>query len=49
MKFHCKGPIRSKIVINNKKMEEVVNFKYLGCDIINKDQDIQQKISRFNK
>ena len=49
MAFHGKWPIRSKIVVENKILEQVSNFKYLGCDITyDYDQDLQQKVSRFN-
>lgn len=48
MAFHGKYPIRSKIIINEKPIEQVSHFCYLGTDIsYNKDRDIEIKIQRF--
>jgi hypothetical protein len=34
MAFKRKYPVRSKIMINNKIIEQVKNCNYLGCDIV---------------
>jgi hypothetical protein len=31
MVFSGKDPVRSKIYINNKKLEQIKTFNYLGC------------------
>ncbi|PSN58388.1 hypothetical protein C0J52_12974 [Blattella germanica] len=33
MTFKGRDPIRSKIILENKVLEQVSHFKYLGCDI----------------
>jgi hypothetical protein len=48
MAFKGKYPVRSKIMINNKTIEQVKNFNYLGCDIsYNYDDDLQNKLHKF--
>ena len=48
MAFKGKDPIRSKIVIEDKILEQVSDFKYLGCEISFKyDKDIEQKVNKF--
>jgi hypothetical protein len=43
-----KHPRRSKIVIDNKIMEQVSHFNYLGCDVsYNYDADLQIKLNKF--
>ena len=49
MAFQGKWPLRSKIVIDNVIMEQVNNFKYLGCEVsFDREHDIPQKIAKFN-
>ena len=33
MRFLRENPIRSKLIINNKCLEEVSYIKYFGCDV----------------
>ncbi|XP_039275024.1 uncharacterized protein LOC120349129 [Nilaparvata lugens] len=48
MAFKGKYPIRSKIVIDNKVLEQVSQFSYLGCEISYKDElDVEKKVGRF--
>jgi hypothetical protein len=40
--------VRSKIIVDNKCLQQVKNFKYLGCEISYEDgKDIQQKLAKF--
>jgi ABC-type tungstate transport system permease subunit len=44
MEFLRQDQIRSKIVVNNKCLQQINNFKYLGCDIFyQNEKNIQQK------
>lgn len=48
--FRGKEPVRSKIVINGKIIEQVRNFKYLGVEIsYDGETDIQSKLGKFLK
>ncbi|XP_039301198.1 uncharacterized protein LOC120356339 [Nilaparvata lugens] len=48
MAFTGKYPTRSKIVIDNKVLEQVSQYCYLGCDISFKDDsDVERKIGKF--
>jgi hypothetical protein len=48
MAFEGKHPRRSKIVIDNKIIEQVSHFNYLGCDVsYNYDADLQIKLNKF--
>ena len=48
MAFKGRSPIRSKIVINNKSIEQVKSFKYLGCEIsFDGETDVDAKINRI--
>jgi hypothetical protein len=48
MAFEGKHPRRSKIVIDNKIMEHVSHFNYLGCDVsYNYDADLRIKLNKF--
>lgn len=50
MAFHGKEPIRSKICINDKILERVNEFTYLGFQLsFLPHLDISQKIFKFNK
>lgn len=43
-----KIPIRSKIVVDDKIIEQVSSFNYLGCEIsTEKDKDTEKKLTRF--
>lgn len=48
MAFRGKYPVRSKIAIGNYNLEQVSNFRYLGCDIsFNIDRDVENKLVKF--
>jgi hypothetical protein len=48
MAFLGKEPLRTKIELNGKPIEQVSHFKYLGCDIsYEHDRDIGEKIQKF--
>ncbi len=48
MAFRGKYPVRSKIAIGNYNLEQVSNFRYLGCDIsFNIDRDVEKKLVKF--
>jgi len=41
-------PVRCKIIVDDKCLEYVRNFKYLGCEIpYENGKDSQQKVSKF--
>jgi hypothetical protein len=45
MAFCGKYQIRSKIILNNKTIQQVQSFNYLGCDIsFNYNRDLSQKV-----
>jgi hypothetical protein len=48
MAFSGKDPVRSKICINNKTLEQVNIFNYLGCILsYDGEKDMPSKISKF--
>jgi hypothetical protein len=48
MPFLGKDPVRSKICINNKMLEQVNTFNYLGCTLSYEgEKDMPSKISKF--
>lgn len=50
MAFWGSDPIRSKIVILNKVLEQVSQFNYLGCDVsFLGNLDLVRKINRFQQ
>jgi hypothetical protein len=50
MAFLGKDPVRSKICVNNKMLEQVNTFNYLGCTLSYEgEKDIPSKISKFVK
>lgn len=50
MAFLGKEPVRSKICINNKIIEQVKNFSYLGYQIsYEEEKDLNEKIIKFNR
>ncbi|KAJ4448800.1 hypothetical protein ANN_00191, partial [Periplaneta americana] len=50
MAFLGKEPVRSKICISNKIIEQVKNFSYLGYQIsYEEEKDLNEKIIKFNR
>ncbi|NSM56166.1 RNA-directed DNA polymerase [Wolbachia endosymbiont of Atemnus politus] len=50
MAFLGNDPVRSKIVINNRIVEQVNKFKYLGCTLSYEDEiDIEIKLMNYTK
>ncbi|KAK9877518.1 hypothetical protein WA026_018626 [Henosepilachna vigintioctopunctata] len=50
MAFKGKEPIRTKIIIENKCIEQVSHFTYLGCDITyDYDDDMVKKLHNFQR
>jgi hypothetical protein len=48
MAFLGKDPVTCKIFVENKHLQQVRNFKYLGCEIsYENEKDIQQKLAKF--
>lgn len=48
MAFQGPEPIRTKIVVNNKPVEQVKHFNYLGNDIsYDRDKDINNKLHKY--
>jgi hypothetical protein len=48
MEFLGQEPVRCKIVVDNKCLQQVRNFKYLGCEICYENKkDIQQKLTKY--
>lgn len=48
MAFKGKYPVRCKIVVNDKIIEQVSNFVYLGCDVsYDRPKDLRNKVNRF--
>ena len=47
--FKGKENVRSKIIINDKPIEQVSSFKFLGCSLnLYTEEDIQRKVDKFN-
>ena len=43
--FKGKEPVRTKLIINNKNIEQIQQFIYLGCDLTNdNDHDVRKKL-----
>jgi hypothetical protein len=48
MAFLGQDPVRCKIIVDNKCLQQVKNFKYLSCEIsCGNEKDIQQKPAKF--
>lgn len=48
MAFEGKETVRSKIIIDNKTLEQVSHFNYLGCDTTyERDKDVESKVHKF--
>jgi hypothetical protein len=47
MAFFGQGPVRRKIILDNKCLQQVKKFKYLGCEIsYENEKDIQQEAAK---
>jgi hypothetical protein len=49
MAFKGRDPVRTKIVINNKLIEKVNSFNYLGNISYKKELDIDNKLHNYLK
>jgi len=48
MAFLGQDPLRCKIVVDNKCLQQVKNFKCLSCEVLyESEKDIKQKITKF--
>jgi hypothetical protein len=48
MAFFGPDPVRCNIILDNKCLQQVKNFKYLGCQIFyENEKDIQQKLVKY--
>ena len=48
MAFKGKEPVKTKLVINNKPIEQIQHFTYLGCDITyDYEHDVQKKLHKL--
>lgn len=48
MAFKGTYPVRTKIIIDNRPIEQVSHFNYLGCDVsYNYDNDITNKLHKY--
>jgi hypothetical protein len=48
MAFLGQDPVRCKIMVDNKCLQQVKNFKYIGYEIsCENEKDIQQKVAKF--
>jgi hypothetical protein len=48
MAFRGRDPIRSKIVMNNKIIEQIHTFNYLGCSLsYEREKDVTTEVSKF--
>lgn len=48
MTFQGKYPVRSKIIVNSKPIEQVSNFTYLNCNTrYNYDNEMENKTNKF--
>jgi hypothetical protein len=48
MAFLGQDPVRSKIIVDNKCLQQVTKFKYLRCEIsYENDKDFQQNVAKF--
>jgi hypothetical protein len=46
--FLGEDAVRYEIIVDNKCLQQVMNFKYLGCEIsYGNEKDIQQKPAQF--
>ena len=44
------GPLRCEIVVDNKSLQQLTNFKCLGYEIsYENEKDIQQKLAKFSQ
>jgi len=48
MAFFGQDPVTCKIFVENKYLQQVRNFKYLGCEMsYENEKDIQEKLAKF--
>ena len=48
MEFLRQDPVKFKIVVDNKCLQQVRNFKYLGCEICYENgKYIQRKLTKY--
>jgi len=48
MAFLGKDPVRCKIIMDNKYLQQLRNSKYLGCEISYEyEKDILKKLAKF--
>jgi hypothetical protein len=48
MAFLGQEPVRCKVIVDDKCLQWVQNFKYLGCEISYENgKDSQQKLAKF--
>jgi len=48
MAFLWQDPVTCKIFVENKYLQQVRNFKYLGCEMsYENEKDIQEKLTKF--
>jgi hypothetical protein len=48
MVFLGQDPVRSKIIVDNKWLQQVKKYKYLSCGIsCENEKDFQQKVGKF--
>ena len=48
MAFLGQDPVRCKIIVDNKCLQQVKDFKYLSCEISDENEkDFQQKVAKF--
>jgi hypothetical protein len=50
MPFLGQDPVRSEIILGNKCLQQVKNFKYIGHEIpYENGKDIQQKLAKYSQ
>jgi hypothetical protein len=48
MTFLGQDPVRCKIIVGNRRLLQVKNFKYLSCEIsYENENDVQQKLAKL--
>jgi hypothetical protein len=49
MAFCGKWPVRSKLILDNRPIEQVSKFIYLGCQLSHQGEvDVNHKLEKFN-
>jgi hypothetical protein len=49
MAYLGKDPVRCKIIVDNKYLQQMKNCKYLGCEISYEYEKDIKKIAKFDK